>query len=313
MAAGANESVTPAEALPGEWQDVFRLLFGHCPPEAQARRVARALTLLESGELDPAGVFAVRDTGAVVGGAVATVVPGGSGVVWPPSAAGPGRTRHEDALTQHVIGWLRQRGVKVLQCLLAPEEAFLAQPLERHGFQHITSLWYLRHHGDLPLRFLRTPTRLDWQTYTSADPCLFHATLLRTYEGTQDCPEVTGLRKPAEIIAGHQAQGKFEPERWWLGREADRPAGVLLLTELTEAPAWEVAYVGVVPEARRRGFGRELVLKALLEARVAGVPEVMLSVDGRNRPAWDLYRSLGFEPFDRREVFLLLGPVERAD
>jgi ribosomal protein S18 acetylase RimI-like enzyme len=31
---------------------------------------------------------------------------------------------------------------------------------------------------------------------------------------------------------------------------------------------------------------------------------VTLSVDVRNRPAWGLYRSLGFEPFELREVYL---------
>jgi ribosomal protein S18 acetylase RimI-like enzyme len=44
--------------------------------------------------------------------------------------------------------------------------------------------------------------------------------------------------------------------------------------------------------------------KAILEARVAEAPQLTLSVDVRNRPAWELYRRLGFEPFEQREVFL---------
>ncbi len=44
--------------------------------------------------------------------------------------------------------------------------------------------------------------------------------------------------------------------------------------------------------------------KALLEARLAEMSMLTLSVDARNRPAWDLYRSLDFEPYDRREVYL---------
>ena len=302
-----------SEALAGERPAVFQLLFGHCAPEAQQRRVARALSLAEAGELDPAGVFALREGGAVVGGAFATVLPGASGLLWPPQAAGgPERIGREDRLVRHAIAWLRQRGARVLQCLLAVDESFLAQPLQRNGFHHITSLWYLRHNGDLPLRHLEKPSRLTCQTYSKADRRLFQATLLRTYEGTQDCPELTGLRTGEEIIAGHQAQGRFDPGLWWLALEDARPVGVLLVAGLTETSGWEVAYVGVVPEARRRGHGRELVIRVLREARAAGVPEVMLTVDGRNRPAWDLYRSLGFEPFDRREVFLLLGPAESA-
>jgi ribosomal protein S18 acetylase RimI-like enzyme len=299
--------VNLSPALPGERPEVFRLLFGHCAPDAQQRRVARALALVEAGELDTAGVFALREGGVVVGGAFATVLPGGSGLLWPPQAVGgPERPAQEDRLVQHALAWLSQRGAKLLQCLLTPDEAFLAQPLQRNGFRHITSLWYLRHNGDLPLRFLASPARLTYQTYATAERGLFHATLMRTYEGTQDCPELTGRRTAEEIVTGHQAQGKFDPGLWWLGMENGRPAGVLLVTGFTETPGWEVAYVGVAPEARRRGHGRELVLKALLEARAAGVDEVVLTVDMRNRPAWDLYRSLGFEPFDKREVFLLL-------
>jgi ribosomal-protein-alanine N-acetyltransferase len=73
---------------------------------------------------------------------------------------------------------------------------------------------------------------------------------------------------------------------------------------MPESGDWEVAYVGVVPEARRRGVGRELMLHALVEARAAGVARLTLSVDARNQPAWALYRGLGFDPYDRRAVFL---------
>ena len=83
-----------------------------------------------------------------------------------------------------------------------------------------------------------------------------------------------------------------------------RPVGVLMLMRSPETLDWEISYVGVVPEARRRGIGRELVLKALSEARTAGAPYLTLSVDARNHRARELYRVLGFEAYDRREVFL---------
>jgi ribosomal protein S18 acetylase RimI-like enzyme len=82
--------------------------------------------------------------------------------------------------------------------------------------------------------------------------------------------------------------------------------GVLLINPTLEGDGWEVAYVGVVPEARRRGFGRELMGKALFEAKAAGQPHVTLSVDARNRPARALYHHLGFEPLEVREVFLAI-------
>ena len=80
--------------------------------------------------------------------------------------------------------------------------------------------------------------------------------------------------------------------------------GVVLVTEIPETGAWDLSYLGVIPEERRRGLGRELVRKVLIEAQLAGVTSVSLSVDTRNRPAWRLYLDMGFEPYDRREVYL---------
>ena len=132
---------------------------------------------------------------------------------------------------------------------------------------------------------------------------MFRQTLLRTYEETRDCPEVSDVRTADEIIAGHQAQGTVPPEGWWLALDGAQPVGVTLLVQLIEGD-WEIVYTGVVPEARRRGFGREMLARALNQARAGGAEQLTLSVDGRNTPAWDLYRSAGFTAVDRRAVYL---------
>ena len=87
----------------------------------------------------------------MLGAAVCTVVPGGTGLVWPPQAAdGPRRSLHEDALARHVTGWLRQRGARLGQSLLAPEEAATyALPVQvreewgirRYGFHGLSVQW----------------------------------------------------------------------------------------------------------------------------------------------------------------------------
>jgi len=61
-----------------------------------------------------------------------------------------------------------------------------------------------------------------------------------------------------------------------------------------------------VPAARRRGYASELMRLALIEAKAADAGYVSVAVDARNEPARELYRRLGFEPFDRREVFLCI-------
>lgn len=55
-----------------------------------------------------------------------------------------------------------------------------------------------------------------------------------------------------------------------------------------------VQNVGVVPDHRGRGLGRALVLKSLHGFRRSGLKRVCLEVTAGNRPAVDLYRSIGF-------------------
>lgn len=300
-----SRSFTVAAARTDELAPALRFFFRHLDDGERDARLANALRLIQFGELDPGGVVVATDRTGLIGALVCTPVAGAGALFWPPQSVGGSRAPEvEDALVRHAVAWLRGRGAKVGQALLARDEAYLAAPLERNGFAHVGQLWYLRHRLQLPSGVLAAEDRLTYQTYESADRDLFHRTLLRTYEATLDCPELNGVRGVEEVLAGHRAQGEHDPERWWLALDGGAPAGVLLTAVLPESGAWEVAYVGVVPEGRRRGVGRLLTVKALREARAAGAPFAALSVDGRNRPAWGLYEALGFEPFDRREAYL---------
>jgi mycothiol synthase len=293
-------------ARPEEWAQAFELIFQHVAKDDRQGRVRNALRLLRQGELNEAGVIVVPGGSNLLGAMVCLPVAGASALIWPPQAACGGVPHEiEDRLLNYAIPWLRQAGAKLGQTLLGQDEMHLAASLERHGFVHITSLFYLRHN----LRFSARPTAapaLTYQTYSACDRTVFHRTLLHSYEQTQDCPEVNGIRTLQEIVEGHQAQGFHDPTRWWLAFQAGDPVGVLLTAEISEWQGWDLSYVGVVPEARRRHIGRELTRKALEEARAAGASQVTLAVDTRNSPASRLYRSLGFESFDRREVYLAI-------
>jgi ribosomal protein S18 acetylase RimI-like enzyme len=294
-------------ARPEEQADALRLLFRDFPTEERDRRVRSALDLVRSGELDGNGLLVEHSTDALAGVLVCLPVPGASALFWPPRCLVDGqRTGREDRLIAHALHWVRSRGAKLAQSLLTADEVTLASPLERNGFRHVTRLWYLASDLNVPVTALATPSRLEYQAYDPERPAIFHETLVRTYEGTLDCPEINGLRTVEEVIAGHKAQGRFDPSRWRLMLDAGRPAGVLLTTLMPESSDHDVSYLGIVPELRRRGFGREAVLKVLFDAKAAGVGRVTLSVDSRNAPALRLYGGLGFVPYDRREVYLAI-------
>jgi GNAT superfamily N-acetyltransferase len=241
----------------------------------------------------------------MVGSLICMTTPGAGSLVWPPQLVTdwPKPTAIEDALVQYGCAWLRKQGAKLAQTLLVPAEIQLAPPLERNGFSRITTLDYLR--LDLDDAGPETRGNLMFQPYP-ADPGLFQQTLLATYEATADCPELTGARTIDEIIEGHRVQGQHDPARWWLARLGERPIGVLLLTRTEELASWDVSYVGVVAGARRQGFGRQLLEKAIAEAKNQCAMQLTLSVDRRNRPARNLYNGLGFEQFEEREVLLAI-------
>jgi ribosomal protein S18 acetylase RimI-like enzyme len=301
--------MAPEPVLTDELSDAFRLHFHGLPAAERDQRVARALALVHQGALDPAGILVERGPSGLFGVLVCQPVAGAGALIWPPRAVADTQQRQrEDRLVQQAVSWLRQRGSKVAQALLPPDEAPLAAPLQRNGFRHVTHLWYLRR--DLEAcAAIPQASSLQFQSFATCEPGLFQRVLLRTYEETLDCPEVNGARTIEEVIAGHQAQGRFDADRWWLAWRDDQPVGVLLLNELPESGDWEVAYMGLAPEARRQGLGRQLLLQALQAAHAAGVRQVTLSVDGRNQPAWQLYVGAGFEAIDRREVYLAVWTV----
>jgi ribosomal protein S18 acetylase RimI-like enzyme len=297
--------MNPEHARTEELAAAFSLIFRHLREEERRLRARQALALVAQQQLDPRGVFVVRDVLGPVGAIICATVPGAAALIWPPACAYRERPDLEDALVRRACAWLRGQGARLAQCLMAAEEEVLAAPLLRNGFRRITTLSYLEHSRHLPMSWWRSAPRLQYIPYDPDHPDEFHQTLLRTYEDTLDCPEVNGVRTIDEVIQGHRAQGRFDPKHWLLARHQGEPVGVLLLTEQVDGPGeWEIAYMGIVPAARRRGFGRELLLRGLHEARRGGAVRVLLCVDDRNLPARELYLDAGFEPYDQRIVLL---------
>jgi ribosomal protein S18 acetylase RimI-like enzyme len=287
-----------------EMAALFRLLFQHLPEEDRETRVANGLKMLRDKELNASGAIVARAEGRLQGALFCQAVAGASGLIWPPQTQ-PGKNHQiEDQLIEHACQMLTEQGAKLVQSLLIEEEKFLAGTLERNGFNHITQLWYMRRDLKILSDLLGEPDRLEYQPYSSCAKTQFNQTLLRTYESTQDCPEVNGVRGIEEVIAGHKNQGRHDPNTWWLAFHRGQPIGVLMIAEMPDMKSWELLYVGVVREARGKGFGRELVLRGLLEARALEAPQLTLSVDARNQVALKLYKNAGFEAYDQRDVYL---------
>lgn len=97
-------------------------------------------------------------------------------------------------------------------------------------------------------------------------------------------------------------------------RLLDRPGAVLRVVEeegriLAYAVLWcildegELANIAVVPEARGRGVGGELLDHLLEVARRRGVSRLFLEVRGSNDAAHRLYASRGFHQIGTRKAY----------
>jgi GNAT superfamily N-acetyltransferase len=287
-----------------EWSAALQLALMHAPEAERPTRVLNALTLLDAGELDPHGILVARAPAGPAGVQVCVPLPGGSCLFWLPQVA-PffERTDLADRLVQAGIAWQRIRGAKLAQAFVPPHSLDLAEPLVRCGFQDVTQLMYLRHDlCDVPERPAMPGVRIE--PYAPELAKVFAETLERTYAGSLDCPEVNGLRTMDEVLVGHRAQGRWRPEHWRLAFRDGVPAGVLLLSDMADEAGWDLSYLGVVPEQRRRGLGRVLAQHAFELARTAGAEQLLVAVDVRNAPALELYLHLRFSATESRNVLL---------
>ena len=75
----------------------------------------------------------------------------------------------------------------------------------------------------------------------------------------------------------------------------------------------EIWAVGVRPDRQGRGLGRQLVRAGVERLRAIGVPNVSLSVNGRNEGALGLYESEGFVRSRTRDRWSRPGGATEAD
>jgi ribosomal protein S18 acetylase RimI-like enzyme len=61
---------------------------------------------------------------------------------------------------------------------------------------------------------------------------------------------------------------------------------------------WEISMVATHPEYRRRGLARKLVTLGVDHAKTHRATMCVLEVIDENKPAYELYKSMGFEHFD---------------
>ncbi len=214
----------------------------------------------------------------------------------------------EDAATaalllRRLLAALDGRAVQLVQALLVADYGDDFELLGAFGFEHYADLLYM---ASQTRAFPETPpvAPIEFEPYSDQKQDRLASVIQRTYVDTQDCPRLSGVRPMTDVIAGYRGTGTFDPGRWFLVRHGQTDVGCLLLAEHAPLKQWEVAYVGLVPEARGRGWGLATIRHAQFLARRARVGRLLLAVDAGNAPAIATYAASGFSAWDRRTVML---------
>ena len=292
---------------PDELRLALELLLA--PPGA-SRAAARALVpgfcdYLEAGNLRWEG-WRYGPPAAPAALFLAVFLPGRTALVFIPE---PGLRGIDPAaqlrLTRAAIDELSTRDLHYAQALLENAAGARHELLSHVGFRTLAPLLYMDRSVVFPWVDAPAAPQLDWLGFDEQTYPEFADTILASYQDSQDCPELTGLRPIADVIASHRATGHFDPTLWDLARLENQSAGCLLLARHTYAAIIELVYMGVVPAWRRRGVGTLLLRRAVQQCRARGARRLTVVVDERNAPAHCLYERFAFATVARREAYWL--------
>ena len=208
------------------------------------------------------------------------------------------RRGHGRRLVAAALDLVRSRGMDQL-ILYGPTDRLPAAGfIEALGFTYHSSLWMFelvpsvdvpspRFADDIVVRTFRPESDLSRFVDLANASFRDHATPLTFSE---------------QAVAHLHAMPDFDPSGILLASprdDADRPiAWAKAEHEMTEAGVRRgfVSFVGVVPEWRGRGIGRELLRWAIEYVRAAGAGTIELNVVATNERALRLYRRTGFTP-----------------
>lgn len=310
------------------WRPALDCLFQDWPANQRRDQVSYLLDTARDGGLE--GLLVALEDGQLRGAVLSRPLGGKAALVWAPrlvykSSDSPDNSRDSSlggssdgstgtsaaetlrlALLTQLLDQLSESSVRLVQTLLTSDAASDERLFAQAGFARLADLIYLL--GTSTQAAAPPESReLEFEAYRSSSHERFKQLVERTYEGSLDCPALDGVRDVEDVLAGYRVTGRFDPRKWLIVRAAGQDVGCLILADDPRLDQWELIYMGLVPEARGRRWGRLLVAQAQRIAGQAGRRHLMLSVDAANEPAVRTYTHTGFVQCDvRRVLFRLL-------
>lgn len=293
MPTASTSTVTISVAPPGRRAAVVRLLM---PADTTSGNTA-------STDLTWAGLFEARRGDATVGAVWGRIRPGRTAEVIPPQLVDDENNATADGLLTRLDQLFRAERVRVAYAYLAAHDQQTPQWLIRHGYRYVTEVLLLAR----PLDHFPSPAAQVVLTYAPCRPSehsRWCELLAATEEDSLDFPTLNRVLASEDLVAGYEATGDCGSRLWRIARHQQRDVGCLLLADHAQRRQVELLYLGLLPSARGRGWGRELVRVALQLAQELRREQVVLAVDANNDPAIATYSAESFVVCDRKRVWL---------
>ena len=293
---GVVESHCRAESL--------ELAFGHVGPDQRRRQIVETYTHTSPPGVAPFdGLIGAWRDGRLVGVIFSQVAPGKTAVVWLPRLVDGEPNATAALLYTATWEFLTRKQVMLAQVMVSTVRQNEAAMLQLGGFCHLADLLYL---VSLEAEFPVEIPNMQWnfESYCVAHHNRWTEILTATFEDTHDCADLHDMRSSDDVLAGYRSTGVFDPNLWLIARRQQHVVGCLLVADHPQHENMELLYLGLVPEARGRGWGKRLARQAQWLARRAGRRQLVLAVDAANAPALQTYTSVGFQAWQRRRLFV---------
>jgi len=288
---------------PGRMAEALALVLCDMAPSQRGEIAGHLLGGIKQTEFVEEPLFIALRNGEIRGAAWGQRQPGNVATFWMPRLAEGENQLLARQLAAAVVQALDDAAVPMTQVLLTAADDFAVPMLAAVGFRYLAELLYMTCEA---VRFPRQfpATELEFVPYSEDQLARLVRIIEQTYKHSLDCVAIGGMRTMEDVITGYRATGVFQPENWFIVCARHVDVGVLLLASHPQAGHYELTYMGLVPEARGRGWGRQIMEFAKWRAYCAGVERVVLAADAINNPALRVYRLGGFEIFDRRTVYV---------
>jgi mycothiol synthase len=237
---------------------------------------------------------------------------GNIAMFWPPQLASGETSSTAIQLADVVVRRLDDTAIEMTQSLLTSHDDSSAPILEAVGFSHLADLLYMNCESERFPSAIASTRELEFEAYDGTKRGRLIDIIARTYEKTLDCVGLDGMRSIDDVINGYQGTGTYRASFWQFVRSGGKDVGLLLMAEHTQAKHLELMYMGLAPEVRKRGWGRQIVEHAKWLAGKAHAERIVLAADSKNTPALQMYRAAGFEIWDRRTVFVRFPPLANS-